>query len=347
MNFQKLYRKLFVAAILLAIFSYGASLAAWRISGEQGRFPLGVLRAMSHKVTPKIDIKEERELELAGISNLVIETENADVKVVPISQADLHEAVSKESAAVLKLAGQTPEPEEKPETPKEQILAVEREGSTYKIRVNETKPSRKLKLSLNFDGKSDGLSLKLYLPPGFNGRVVTHTINGDVKITGVNLDQVEVSSTAGDLKVNDVEAKSLTAKSISGDMKVISQADALALESTSGDLKVKWHPLTLGNPGHLDLRSVSGDVKVSVPIESNLAVALKSVSGEMKVKFPGFETQNLPGAKLSKGKIGAGLGQLEVSTVSGDMRLEAAKTSDPVPDHDSSAADHEGAQDEE
>jgi len=131
------------------------------------------------------------------------------------------------------------------------------------------------------------------------------SVSGDVSIDGAHGD-VNASSVSGDVTLAHLHANSVRATSVSGDVDV--RVDEL-----------------LGR-GDFKFTSVSGDVTLEVPRDFGADLSMTTVSGEIDSDFPitvGGNTRM--NRRNVDARIGAGGRRLDVSTVSGDLRLKSIR----------------------
>jgi len=145
------------------------------------------------------------------------------------------------------------------------------------------------------------IDIEVKLPKSM--RVNAHSVSGNVSVVGAEGD-VRAGSVSGDVRMERLRANSVRATSVSGDVKVT--VDAL---TGIGDLK---------------FTSVSGNVTVELPQGTDADVTMRSVSGSLDSDFPLTLNGRMSRNRL-EARIGKGGRDLEVSTVSGDVRLRAAK----------------------
>jgi hypothetical protein len=149
---------------------------------------------------------------------------------------------------------------------------------------------------------SDGsMDVTVRLPASM--RADAHAVSGDISITGAQGD-VHANSVSGDVRLRDLRASSVEARSVSGDVDVTISA--------------------LTGAGGLRFRSVSGDVTVAVPQGLDADFSMSTVSGELDTDFP-LTLSGGMGRRNIQARIGKGGRNLEVSTVSGDVKLRALK----------------------
>lgn len=135
-------------------------------------------------------------------------------------------------------------------------------------------------------------------------RIQANSVSGDVEVTGAE-GAVRAGSVSGNVRLEKLRATtSLRASSVSGDVWVV-------VESLSGE-------------GDLRFSSVSGNVTAELPKAIDADVRMRSVSGSLDSDFPLTLNGRMSRHSL-EARIGKGGRELEVSTVSGDVRLRAAR----------------------
>jgi len=149
------------------------------------------------------------------------------------------------------------------------------------------------------DWDRDHMDLEIAIPA--NTPVRATSVSGDVSISGAQGD-VNANSVSGDLKLDRIRAGSLSAHTVSGDVNV--SVDALI------------------GKGDLSFKSVSGDITLELPKALDADLSMATVSGEMNSDYP-LTLNGRMSRRRIEAKIGSGGRDLEVSTVSGDVRLKA------------------------
>lgn len=145
------------------------------------------------------------------------------------------------------------------------------------------------------------MDLDVHVPT--NLEVAASSVSGDVRIEGAQ-GRVRASSVSGDIRLSRLRASSVSANSVSGNVEA--SIDAL---TGSGDLTFK---------------TVSGDVTLELPRDVDADLSMSSVSGELNSDFQMTLNGRMDRRHL-EARIGRGGRNLDVSTVSGDVRLKAAK----------------------
>ena len=153
------------------------------------------------------------------------------------------------------------------------------------------------------DWGSGSMNLQIRIPSGVE--IDATSVSGNVDIDGAEGD-VRANSVSGDLRLERLRASSIEARTVSGEIEA-------SVESLSGR-------------GPLSFKSVSGDVKLQLPRSLDADLAMSSVSGQLDSDF-----QLTLGGRTSRRRIEARIGrggrELDVTTVSGDVRLRMNRDS--------------------
>jgi DUF4097 and DUF4098 domain-containing protein YvlB len=154
------------------------------------------------------------------------------------------------------------------------------------------------------DWNNASIDLEVSVPADLT--VSAGSISGDVSIDGAHGD-VRASTVSGDLRLDRLHATSIRANSV------------------SGTIDVRVDELT--GRGDFTFHTVSGDVTLEVPKGFGADLSMSTVSGDINSDFP----VTLGGSsrwsrRRVEARIGDGGRRLDVSTVSGDLRLRMAKS---------------------
>ena len=133
--------------------------------------------------------------------------------------------------------------------------------------------------------------------------VDAHNVSGNVSVVGAEGD-VRAGSVSGDVRMERLRVSSIRASSVSGDVTV-------GIEALTGS-------------GPLKFTSVSGNVTAELPKGIEADVTMRSVSGSLDSDFP-LTLNGRMSRRSVDARIGRGGREIEVSTVSGDVRLRSAK----------------------
>ena len=148
------------------------------------------------------------------------------------------------------------------------------------------------------DWGNASMNLEIRIPS--NVEIDASSVSGNVDVDGAQGD-IRVGSVSGDVKVENARVRSIEARTVSGEI-------IASIESLSGS-------------GPLSFKTVSGNVKLALPRSLDADLSMSSVSGQLDSDF-----QMTLGGRNSRRRIEARIGrggrELDVTTVSGDVRLQ-------------------------
>jgi len=134
--------------------------------------------------------------------------------------------------------------------------------------------------------------------------------------------EVSAGSVSGDVAVAGAEGD-VRASSVSGSVRLETpKASRVRASSVSGNVDVRIRELT--GTGTLSFTSVSGNVAVELPKNVDADVTMRTVSGSLESDFP-LVLNGRVNRRSLEARIGKGGRELEVRTVSGDVRLREVK----------------------
>jgi hypothetical protein len=151
------------------------------------------------------------------------------------------------------------------------------------------------------------------------GTTRARTGSGDVSLRGVD-GEMQVETGSGDLELADVIG-SLRARTGSGDVEIrgLGAGPSLDIATGSGDVDAEGD---LGALREVRVRTGSGDVMLASTSPLSLKVSLATGSGSLKVDVPVMGNVE-SGRRSFKATVGAGEGQAEIKTGSGDISVKA------------------------
>ena len=151
---------------------------------------------------------------------------------------------------------------------------------------------------------------------GASGAVEISVDSGSLTVEDSDSPSVALDTKSGDLALTRVRGN-VNARTASGDVALKETAGkVVALESVSGDVTIHLaEPVT----GSLNVRTVSGTVSIETPDGGDCRVSLSSLRGEVSSSIPLEDEAKAEGR--TTGRLGAGAGALDVSAVTGDVRL--------------------------
>jgi DUF4097 and DUF4098 domain-containing protein YvlB len=144
----------------------------------------------------------------------------------------------------------------------------------------------------------------------------------DIEVKVPKSMEVSANSVSGNVDVVGAEGD-VRAGSVSGDVRMVNlRVSSLKASSVSGNVNVSIDALT--GPGSLKFTSVSGNVTAELPQALDADVSMRSVSGNLDSDFALTLNGRMSRNNL-EARIGKGGRELEVHTVSGNVRLRATK----------------------
>jgi DUF4097 and DUF4098 domain-containing protein YvlB len=165
------------------------------------------------------------------------------------------------------------------------------------------------------------------------GRTAVSTISGDVRIAG-SATRVDVATTSGDIEVAGAKGR-VDLATVDGTVRARDVGGELRVESISGEVEVDHATLdrlrvstvsarvvvdaTLRSGPHR-LETSSGDVRLAVPRDAALRIAVSTFTGEIVDELGGARGTH---DRKHRRELGKGGGPLEIATLSGDVTLAA------------------------
>jgi len=166
-------------------------------------------------------------------------------------------------------------------------------------------------------GLSAGASVK-----GVSGEITLDGVTGDVKAETVS----------GTLEGRDVDG-AVRFKSVSGGLTLADGSLALLdAENVSGQISAD---VTLAGKGGMRINTISGDVTVRLPADSDAAVRLRSTGGNVRSEFDSLRAATPYWSHTVSGNVGDGSGSVSVTSVSGAvtlLRRSQRRTAPPRPE---------------
>ncbi|MBV2128580.1 DUF4097 family beta strand repeat-containing protein [Arsukibacterium indicum] len=165
------------------------------------------------------------------------------------------------------------------------------------------------------------------------------TVNGEIKVNGAS-GKVELNSVNGEIN-DEGSTGRLSYEVVNGKIKAKSQAEEVSISTVNGDAE-----LELSGTKQLKLSTVNGEIEAELRAVSSPRISGSSVSGDIELKLEsnanarvalkasagGSLDNKLSNDKATKAKygpsrslqftLGSGDGSVELTTVSGDIKLE-------------------------
>ena len=122
---------------------------------------------------------------------------------------------------------------------------------------------------------------------------------------------------SGDADVTDVSG-AVTVKTVSGDVQASGiDSPAVSLVTVSGD--AHWAFLAPFSSSFAGT-TVSGDVTLTLPKESDTRLEMNTTSGGLTISVP--VTEAVTADRHAAGTLGGGVGSVRLQSVSGDLKVE-------------------------
>jgi hypothetical protein len=152
---------------------------------------------------------------------------------------------------------------------------------------------------------------------GISARTSVKSVNGGITLDGVSGD-VDANTVSGAVEAQGINGK-LNFNTVSGDLTLADGwLERLDVNGVSGDVTAD---LDLDPLGGMQVTTVSGEVVLRLPAEADAQVNLHSVSGDVRSEFAELRRSSAPASRSVSGSLGAGSGQVSVTTMSGRVML--------------------------
>jgi hypothetical protein len=152
---------------------------------------------------------------------------------------------------------------------------------------------------------------------GISARASVKSVSGGITLDGVTGD-VDANTVSGPVEAQGVNGK-LNFNTVSGDLTLADGwMERLDVNGVSGDVTAD---LDLDPLGGMQVTTVSGEVMLRLPAEADARVNLHSVSGDVRSEFAELRRSSAPASRSVSGSLGAGSGQVSVTTMSGRVML--------------------------
>ncbi len=152
---------------------------------------------------------------------------------------------------------------------------------------------------------------------GLSSGAAVKGVSSEITLDGVAGD-VHADTISGALEGRDIDG-AVRFKSVSGDLTLAdSSLTRLEADNISGRVAAD---VSLAATGAMRISTISGDVTLRLPAESDARVRLDSASGNVRSEFGSLRTATSPASHTVSGNLGGGSGIVSVSSVSGAVTL--------------------------
>ena len=142
-------------------------------------------------------------------------------------------------------------------------------------------------------------------------------VSGEITLDGVT-GEVQADTVSGALEGRDVDG-AVRFKSVSGDLTLADGSlSLLEADNINGQIAAD---VSLAATGAMRISTISGDVTLRLPADSDTRVRLHSTSGNVRSEFDSLRTGMAPGSHTVSGNVGGGSGKVSVNSVSGAVTL--------------------------
>ena len=191
----------------------------------------------------------------------------------------------------------------------------------------------------------NGGQIVVRVPRGYAADYSIGTTSGDVRLSGVDVDDVSVNSTSGDVRVEPdaaIRAKEISVNTVSGDVTVSACAGDVKVNAVSGDQFVSCDANRVDADGvsgdiHIEgacdeweVSTVSGDAELICTVAPAKKIQLNTVSGDVRVTLPGdvrgfvAEISGMSGSiqnEFGPNRYGTCALPIHMDTISGDLTI--------------------------
>ncbi|HKW88354.1 MAG TPA: DUF4097 family beta strand repeat-containing protein [Candidatus Acidoferrales bacterium] len=185
-----------------------------------------------------------------------------------------------------------------------------------KTALNDPQDIERVKIDVESD--ADDVAINTIYPQG-NGVAVTVDYRIQVP-EKVLLDGIETVN--GDVHVARITGAGELA-SVNGAVEVLDSNGRFSARTTNGDVRMELKGLPAGGP--MRLATVNGSVILSLPSDSGAQLNVISRNGDFHSDFP-LRSLGAYNPSVFRGEVGAGGGQILLTTVNGAIRLVQGKS---------------------
>jgi hypothetical protein len=155
------------------------------------------------------------------------------------------------------------------------------------------------------------------LVSGLAAGATVKSVSGGITLDGVTGD-VTARSVSGDVAARDIDG-AVRFESVSGGLTLADgNLRSLRAETVSGDV---FAHVELAPESSVKVSTVSGKVTLRLPADTDAEVRLNTMSGKITSDFAPLRSVRSPASRSVNAKVGAGSGQLSVTSVSGAITL--------------------------
>ncbi len=216
-----------------------------------------------------------------------------------------------------------------------EVKVSQAEDGSVKAEVKYREGWRLLGLS-----KPCQVSFTVHVPP--QCAVQASVVSSSVKLHNLG-GSFEVSSVSGEVSLNELSGP-VKLNTVSGDVDGGDLQGNLQFQTVSGNVRLKESklPAVTGNTvsgdvalqtslaeGPYTVHTVSGDVRLTVPVDTHCTAEVRGISGQVRTAFPQTAYHHKNGSHIAEVQGGGVL--VKLSGVSGDLWIGTAEGEQPEP----------------
>jgi len=150
----------------------------------------------------------------------------------------------------------------------------------------------------------------------FSDNIDANTISGKYRIDRIECTEADFRSSSGDIVIKDIFSESFKSETISGKITLKMKNGSAELKTTSGNISAEFEE----SFDRIKAISISGDVSLTLPHDSQFNLDVKTVSGDIKCNDFPVNISSSNGRQLA-GKVGNGSGEVRINTTSGNVTV--------------------------
>jgi len=127
-----------------------------------------------------------------------------------------------------------------------------------------------------------------------------------------------VETVNGSVRVHGVDGSGAL-HSVNGNVEVIKSAGRFSAKTTNGNVRVELSQLGDGAP--MNVETVNGSVVLGLPSSARANLNILNLNGDFSSELPVTSATTFSGARVLRGKLGMGGGEISVRTINGTIRL--------------------------
>lgn len=190
-------------------------------------------------------------------------------------------------------------------------MVFKRDGETLRIQYAQKRKFWFFTLGFQTSVRKD---LVVTVPKGWSANTIrVNAVNSEFTVLDLNANEIKLNTVSGDSRLSGCAVRQLNVDTVSGDVTFNGLVDRLSCDSVSGDCSA----VLSAAPKSVDLDSVSGSLRLTLPDGSGFTADIDSVSGSISSSFP---TVSNRGSQI----YGDGACKISADTVSGSVFIEKA-----------------------